>query len=253
MSNPSRQWVELTILANSILIPGDGVKAVETLEPTHFANLVHRKMFAVLQACHAQGKIMPEDFMTAILRENLPVTSIELCDILRISLFHTNTFRLCLTLIELNMREAFAKLLEPKAKEAVLSGQHEVGEMYQSCTDTLRDPAKDIFDHIPIIRQYLEQYVPEELEEYRDLEAKIPKMIRRVKSQERAKRLIESFETLSTNQSYSTEHRQALQALKNIILMLLGNFALPPDLIKKIHLLNQTLWEPLPSDPSTSF
>lgn len=253
MPNQSRQWIELTILANSILLPGDGVKAVELLEPTHFATPLHRKIFTVIQASHSQGKIMPEDFMIAILREDLSITASELCDLLSLSVFPANTLRLCLSLIELNVREAFVKLLHAKAKSAVLAQQHEQGYMYQSCSKHLADLRKDIFESVPLIRQYLEQYVPDELEEYRELEAKIPKMIKRVKSQDKAKRLVDTIEKLCNHDTFTPERKQVATLLKDLLLMTLGNFALPPDLYKKLIHLNQTLWEPLPSDPLTNF
>lgn len=248
-----RQFLEISIISNAILIPADGVQAVELLEPSHFKGKVNRDLFKALQHCHTQGKIFPQDVILAYYAKPDAMSPVEICTYLDMGLFPSNTFRLCLSLIECTMREAFAKLLMEKARAAVKSGQHEEAEMYDTCADRLSSLAHDIFDTVPLVREYLEQYVPDELEDYRELEAKIPKMIRRVKSQDKTKRLIDSFDKLANGQSLSEDRKQAATLLKDLLLMTLGNFKLPPDFFQKINHLKQTLWEPLKSDPSMTF
>jgi replicative DNA helicase len=251
MSSPLqlRVYLESQVLGAAIFTPKHALTILDILSEANFRDESHRKLFQILTTQSLKGEL---EFTSIALGWQGADGSASYLITLLDKYLGGPVDQLAVTLLEMDMRDKFAQLLKKAESEAVRVQEFEQASMYKQCHTFLIDPRNDLFDAVPKLYEYLAQYVPEEMEDYKKLMDAIPKLIDRLRKRARTRQYLAAIASMP-NAAVTHEQKISLEMLGELMTSCLSRATIPAHFISSLNDLKNNLWTapaPTPAIPS---
>lgn len=244
-------YLEAQILGAAIFAPKHALTILDILSDLNFREAQHRKLYQILNSQSLKGEL---DFpMIALAWQGADGSASYLVTLLE-KYMGGPVDQLAVNLLETDMREKFAQLLKKGEAEAVRTNRFELASMYKQCLDFLSDPRNDLFDSVPKLHEYLANYVPEELDDYKKLMDAIPKLINRLRARTKTRQYLATIASIP-KAAVTHEQKLSLEMLGELMTSCLSRADIPQHFINQLHALKSNLWTApaQPSDRSMNF
>jgi len=253
MSSPLsiRMYLEAQILGAAIFAPKHALTIIDTLSDLNFREAQHRKLYQIITAQSLKGDLdFPMISMAWQAADGSPSYLVTLLE----KYLGGPVDQLAVNLLETDMREKFTQLLKKAEAEAARTQRFELASMYKQCLDFLSDPRNDLFESVPKLHEYLAHYVPEEMEDYRQLMNAIPKLIDRLRARSKTRKFLATIAAIP-KAAVTHEQKLSLEMLGELMTSCLSRADIPQHFINQLHTLKSNLWTApaQPSDRSMNF
>jgi hypothetical protein len=246
-----RMYLESQVLGASVFAPSHALTVIDILSDLNFREETHRKLFQVITNQSIKGDL---DFpMIALAWQAVDGSASYLVTLLD-KYLGGPVDHLAVNLLEIDMREKFFKLLKKAEHEASKNQIFEQASMFKQCSDFLDDPRNDLFEAVPKLYDYLSQYVPEEMEDFKKLMDAIPKLIDRLRTRSKTRKYLATIAAIP-NAAVTYEQKLSLEMLGELMTSCLSRATIPQHFITQLNDLKNNLWTAPapPSDRSMNF
>lgn len=238
-----REYLEKQIISSAFFFPEAAFEMTSILSKGNFALKISQEMFQIIKESLDRGEAK-HDFYIKEFNQKYPKENIvRLTEYMEHYITDNRVREKCIILLEIDIREKFGTALKQNELVAVASQDFEKATMWKQCHDYILDPNMDVFESIPRVEKYLENYSKDELEEFKELKASIPKVIDRVRGAERARRFIDTITRLASSPDMESERRECVEILKDLMVTCVSRLPLPENLSSTLNELKRNAWQ----------
>jgi len=249
-----REFLEKQIIAAAFSYPHSALEVVSICMADNFKLRLAKILFKIIRVCNERGENTPDAYTKEFWVQHPTESPADLIHYIETNCMGDMVREKCIILVELDMRERFSDVLRQNELLAAANEDFEKATMWAQSAQYLSDPRKDIFEAIPQVKKYLSTYATDELDDFNRLEAAIPKVIDRVRGQERARRFIDTMTALATSPDFDAERRESIDILKDLLICCISRLPLPENLNQTLSTLKSNSWQlPHQSQKSMTF
>lgn len=144
-----------------------------------------------------------------------------------------------LHLLESDIKEKFCDLMSKMERDCAQASDFEAAAIWKQCYDHLLDPRNDVFKSVESLQRYLQNYFPDQMDDYNELMKGIPKMIDRIRKRAKTRKFIDTITNLHAD-AMSHEHRMCIRILSDWLIYCMSGTKLPDNFYSTLNQLNTT-------------
>lgn len=235
----TRTYLERQLIGGAIAIPYNALAICDILRPANFSDELCQRLMKVIAHLVPKGEFTPVDISICYMREFSETEAWKITELMH-GYIGGNTELMAISLLEIDLKTKFCAFLKGMETYHSKNQTFEIAGMYKNCLSHFEHPETDVLKAIPVIHQYLKQYVPDEMDEYETLMQGLPTRVDMIKSKAKTRSFLAILSSLG--QGANTREQQAcIETLSELITISLSGSKLSPAFVHHLELLKTHL------------